>query len=134
MTTKNILTLIGIILGLQGIGMFIGAEPITKEAFAVWAPDATGVKMGTMLHQAMATMCLMVAVILFTARDLNPIDGAKILTGATIGLAITTGHGFYNMFTTEVQPPLPLLLLMTALTALALITAMKAKNPGSEST
>ena len=41
---------------------------------------------------------------------------------------MTTGHGFYNMFTTEVEPPLPLLLLMTALTVVALVTANKAKN------
>ena len=125
MTTKNVLTLIGILLGLQGIGIFVGAEAITTEAFAVWKPDATGVKIGTMLHQAMGVLCLMVALILFFARGLNPLDGAKILTAGTVGLAVTTGHGFYNMFSTEVQPPLPLLLLMTALTVVVFVTAMK---------
>ena len=128
MTTKNVLTVIGVLLGLQGIGIFIGAEAITSEAFAVWNPDATGIKIGTMMHQAMAGLCVMVAIILFYARDLNPADGAKILTGAAIGLAVTTGHGFYNMFTTEVEPPLPLLLLMSALTIVAFITASKAKS------
>ena len=133
MTTKNVLTFIGVLLGLQGIGIFVGAEQITNDAFAVWAPGVVGIKIGTMLHQAMATTCMMVAVILFAARDLNPVDGAKILTAAAIGLAITTGHGFYNMFTTEVQPPLPLLLLMTVLTVVAFVTAAKEKNAGAES-
>ena len=133
MTTKNMLTLIGLLLGLQGIGIFVGAEAITMEAFALWKPDATGVRIGTMLHEAMGVICLMVAIILFFARGLSPVDGAKILTGAAIGLAISTGHGFYNMFSTDVQPPLPLLLLMTALTVVAFITAMKAKDGSVES-
>ena len=128
MTTKIVLTAISVLLGLQGVGIFVGAEAITGQAFAVWEPDATGIKIGTMLHQAMGATCLMVSVILFFARDLSPPDGAKILTGAAIGLLVTTGHGFYNMFTTEVQPPLPLLLLMSALTIVAFVTAMKAKG------
>ena len=131
MTTKNILTVIGVLLGLQGIGLFAGAEAITTQAFAVWNPDATGIKIGTMMHQAMAGLCIMVAIILFSARDLAPVDGAKVLTGAAIGLALTTGHGFYNMFTTEVEPPLPLLILMGVLTIVAFVTANKAKAGGT---
>ena len=132
MTTRSVLSAIGVLLGLQGIGLFVGAETITSEAFAVWRPDATGIKIGTMMHQAMATICIMVAVILFAARDLNPADGAKILTAAAIGLVVTTGHGFYNMFSTEVQPPLPLLLLMSVLTIVAFVTAAKAKGGSTE--
>jgi len=134
MNTKNVLTVIGVLLGLQGIGIFVGAETITTQAFAVWEPGATGIKIGAMLHQAMGVTCLMVAVILFFARDLKPVDGAKVLMGASIGIALTTAHGFYNMFTTEVQPPLPLLLLMAALAVVALITAMKAKDGSTEGT
>ena len=133
MTTKNILGFIGVLLGLQGIAIFAGAEQITNQAFAVWAPGTVGVKIGTMLHQAMGTTCMMVSVILFAAKDLNPVDGAKILTAAALGLVITTGHGFYNMFTTEVEPPLPLLLLMTVLTVVAFVTAAKTKAAGADS-
>ena len=128
MNTKTVLTAIGALLALQGIGIFVGAEAITTEAFAVWKPDATGIKIGTMLHQAMGATCLMVAVILLFARDLKPADGAKVLTGAAIGIAVTTAHGFYNMLSTEVQPPLPLLLFMSALAVVAFVTAMKAKG------
>jgi len=132
MSSKNVLTVIGVLLGLQGIGIFVGAETITTQAFAVWEPDATGIKIGTMLHQAMGATCLMVSIILFFARDLKPADGAKVLMGASIGIAVTTAHGFYNMFSTEVQPPLPLLLLMSALAVVAFVTAMKEKGGGTE--
>lgn len=132
MTTTKVLTVIGMLLGMQGVGLFLGAETITTEAFAVWNPTETGIKIGTMMHQAMAGLCIMVAIILFSARDLNPIDGAKVLNGAALGLLVTTGHGFYNVFTTEVQTPLPLLLLMSVLTVVAFVTAAKAKNGGAE--
>jgi len=132
MTTKNVLTVIGVLLGLQGIGIFVGAETITTQAFAVWQPDDTGIKIGTMLHQAMGATCLMVAVILLFARDLKPVDGAKVLMGAAIGIALTTAHGFYNMLSTDVQPPLPLLLFMSALAVVAFVTAMKAKAASTE--
>ena len=130
MTTKNMLTLIAVLLGLQGVGVFVGAETITTEAFAVWKPDATGIKIGAMMHQAMATICLMVAIVLFSARNLTPADGAKVLNGAAIGLVVTTGHGFYNLFATDAKPPLPLLLLMSALIVVAFVTAAKAKGSG----
>ena len=128
MNTKNILTVIGVLLGLQGIGLFAGAESITGQAFAVWKPDPTGIKIGTMLHQAMGVTCLMVSIILLFARDLAPADGAKVLMGAAIGIGVTTLHGFYNMFTTEVQPPLPLLIMMGILAVVAMVTARKEKG------
>ena len=132
MSTKNVLTFIAVLLGLQGIGLFLGAESITTQAFAVWQPDSTGIRIGAMLHQAMGVTCLMVAIMLFFARDLKPVDGAKVLMGAAIGIAATTAHGFYNMLSTEVQPPLPLLILMAVLAAVAFATAMKAKSGGAE--
>ena len=127
MNTKNILTVLGVLLGLQGLGLVAGAASITSDAFAVWQPDETGLKIGTMLHEAMGATCIMVAVILLAARSLQPSDGAKILLAAAAGLAVTTGQAFYHKFTTEVEPPLPLLVLMTVLTVLAIITAMKVK-------
>ena len=128
MNTKNMLTVIGAILGLQAIGVFVGAESITTEAFAALKPDATGIQIGTMLHQAVGMMCLMVAIILLFARNLAPAAGSKVLMGASIGIALTAGHGFYNMFTTPVAPPMPILLITTALAVVGFVTAMKAKG------
>jgi hypothetical protein len=130
MNPKNILTLIGALLGLQGIGLFLGAEAITTEAFALWSPDDTGLKIGTMLHQAMGALSLSIGIILFSARSLAPAAGAKVLTGAAIGLLITTGQAFFHMATTEVKPPLPLLIMMTILAVVAFVTANKAKGSG----
>ena len=125
---KNILTLMGAIVGLQGIGIFVGAESITAEAFAALKPDAVGIQIGAMLHEAMGTMCVMVAVILLFARNLETAGGAKVLMGASVGITLTVAQGFYHMFTTVVAPPLPVLLTMCAVAVVGFITAIKAKN------
>ena len=128
MTPKNILTLIGALLGLQGIGLFLGAEAITTEAFKLWNPDDTGIKIGTMLHQAMGAMSLTVGIILLSARSLAPAASAKVLMGGAIGLVITTGQAFFHMATTDVNPPMPLLIMMSILAIVAFVTANKAKD------
>jgi len=120
----------GGIFGLQAIGIFVGAESISKEAFAALNPDATGIQISTMLHQAMAMVCLTVALILLFARSLEPADASKVLMAGSIGILLTVAHGFYNMFTTVVQPPLPLLIIMVVLGLLGVVTAMKAKREG----
>ncbi len=127
MNTKNILTVMGVVMGLQGIGIFFGAESITKEAFAALEPQETGITIGAMLHEVMGVMCVMVAIILLMSRSLAPAAASKVLLGASIGIAMTTAHGFYNMFSSPVKPPLPLLLIMIALGVVGFITAFKAK-------
>ena len=112
--------------------LVVGAETITTQAFAALKPDATGIQIGTMLHQAMGVMCLMVAIILLFARNLEPAAGAKVLMGASIGIALSTGHGFYNMLTTVVAPPLPLLVIMSVLAVGGFVTAMKTKGDSTE--
>ena len=130
MNTKNVLTIMGGSFGRQAIGIFGGAESISKEAFAALNPDATGIQISTMLHQAMAMVCLTVALILLFARSLEPAAASKVLMAGSIGILLTVAHGFYNMFTTVVQPPLPLLIIMVVLGLLGVVTAMKAKREG----
>jgi hypothetical protein len=132
MNTKNILTLLGAILGLQGIGIFLGAEAISTEAFAALSPDATGIRIGTIMHEVVAVVNLMVAAILLCSRNLEPAAGAKVLLGASIGLLLTLSHAFYNLFATDVKPPIPLLAIMTVVMLLAFITARKAGDTAGE--
>ena len=128
MTTKNILTLIGVLMGLQAIGLFVGSEAISTKAFEALEPDATGIAIGALMHEVLATLNLLVAFVLLACRNLEPAAGAKVLMGVSSGLVVVLGHGFYNFFATETQPPLPLLVLMTVLMTLGFITANKAKE------
>ncbi len=125
MNPKNILTLIGAVLGLQSIGIFIGAEAITTQAFASMSPDATGIQIGTTMHQVLAVMNLMVAVIVLSARSLDSAAASKVLMGTSIGISIVLAHGIYNLIATPTKPPLPVLAIMTLLVLLGFITARK---------
>ncbi len=128
MNVKNILTAMGAILGLQSIGLFFGAEAISTEAFASMNPDETGIAIGAKMHEVVAVINLMVAIILLSARNIEPAAGAKVLMGASIGLLITLAHGFYNLFATDSKPPIPLLAIMTILMILGFVAAKKETN------
>ena len=125
MTNKTILTLIGTVLGVQSIAVFVGAEAITTQAFAALSPDATGIQIGSMLHEVVAVVNMMVAIILLSARNLEQAAASKILMGTAIGLLVMLSHGYYNLFATQVKPPLPLLIVMTILMGLAFASARR---------
>ncbi len=131
MNTKNILTLIAVVMGLQSVGIFFGREAIVTDAFAPMNPDATGIKIGMMMHEVIAVFGLTITSILLAARNLPSAAGSRVLMGASVGLALTVAHGVWNVFTTLVKPPLPLLLIMGALTVVGFITASKAANQDS---
>ena len=128
MTTKLMLTIFGAILGLQGLGLFFGAEAVTTQAFAAMNPDETGIAIGTKMHEVVGVMNLAIALILFASRNLNPAAGAKVLFGACGGLAVVLAHGFYNLFATDSKPPIPLLAIMSLMVILGLVTASKASK------
>ena len=126
MNTKNMLTIIGAIMSVQGIGLFLGAEAISAEAFAALNPDPTGVAIGAIMHEVLGVVNLMVGLILLFSRGVEPAAGAKVLMGTSLGLFLTLGHGYYNLFATESKPPLPILAIMTVMMILAFITSRKA--------
>ena len=113
-------------MGLQALGLFFGAEAISTEAFAALNPDATGIAIGALMHEVLAVLNMTVAIILLSARDLPEAGAAKVLMGTAVGLFITLAHGYYNLMATETKPPLPILILMTVLMALAVVTSRKA--------
>ncbi|MEC8024491.1 MAG: hypothetical protein VX223_11190 [Myxococcota bacterium] len=131
MTTKNVLTVFGAIMGLQAIGLFFGAEAISTEAFAALNPTETGIRIGTIMHQVAGVTSLTVALILLSSRSLAPAAGAKVLFGASVGLVFILVHGFYNLAATETKPPVPLLVIMSILAILGFITASKAQSQES---
>lgn len=50
MNSKNILTVIGVLNILQGIGFFIGAETLTKQSFPAELLEGGGLIVGTAMH------------------------------------------------------------------------------------
>ena len=125
MNPKNILTIIGAVMGLQSIGIFFGADAISEMAFKPLNADATGLAIGSIMHKVLATSTMMVAVVILSARNLEPAAGAKVLMGVGAGLTFILARGYYDLLATETKPPVPLLLIMTTLMILAFVTSQK---------
>jgi hypothetical protein len=125
MNPKKILTLIGLVLGMQSIAIFLGAEAIATEAFASLSPDATGIEIGATMHRVLAALNMMVAIIVLSARNLEQSAAAKVLMGVSIGLLLPLGHGLYNLLATETKPPLPVLGVLAVLMVLGFVAARK---------
>jgi len=128
MNTKNILTLVGAVMLLQGIGFIAMAAEITAEAFAAMEPDATALGVGMIMHEVLGVMCLVIALILLFSRNLEPAAGAKVLMGAGLGIGLVLIHAVYNMLETKADPPVPVLVVMAILMVLSLMTAKKASG------
>ena len=130
MNARNILTLVGVVLGLQGIAFVTMGAEITAEAFAAMAPGDTALAVGMMMHEVLGMMSLMVASILLFSRNLEPSAGARVLMGTGVGLGLVLLHAVYNLLETNAKPPIPVLVVMDVLMALSFVTAKTEAGSG----
>ena len=124
LTTKNVLTLIGAISLIEGIGFFFGAEAVTKGAFAT-LNQGDALRVGTLMHEALAGLMMALAIIILFARNLETSAAKKILNGIGFGYLVFFAVAMKHFLGGEVNPPVPALVLLVVLGALAFITANK---------
>jgi hypothetical protein len=127
LTTKNVLTLIGAIALIQGIGFFFGAEAITKGAFGK-LNRGDALRVGTLMHEALAASMMLSAIVILFARNLEVSAASKILNGIGFGYIVFFAVAMKHLLGGEVQPPMPALVLMIVLALLAFYTANKKTN------
>ena len=84
MTPKIVLVTIGILMTLQGIGLFLGAGSIEEYT------DPTEVMraMGTRLNETIGVMTLLVGVILLASFNIDTNSAKKVVVGTGIAMAI----------------------------------------------
>jgi len=122
LSTRNVLTLIGSVALLEGIGFFFAAEVITKSAFITFT-GSDAIRVGTLMHEALAGVMLCIGTILLFSRNAEISSAKKILNGVGVGYIIFFGIAMKHFIGGEAQPPIPALVLLVILAALALITA-----------
>lgn len=125
LNTKNVLTLIGVVSLIEGVGFYFGAEMITKDAFPENLLEGGGLSVGTLMHQALASSMLAIGIIILSARSIETSAANKILNGVGVSFLIFLASGLMHLFTTDVQPPIPALALMALFALLAFYTANK---------
>ena len=77
MNSKNILTVIGVLNILQGIGFFIGAETLTKQSFPAELLEGGGLIVGTAMHWPLSVACIVIGIIILSTRSLEMKDAKK---------------------------------------------------------
>ena len=127
LTTKNILTLIGAISLIQGIGFFFGAEAITKGAF-LKLNQGDALRVGELMHEILAGLMMSMGIVILFARNLEISAASKILNGVGFGYIVFFAVAMKHLLGGEVQPPMPALVLMIVLALLAFYTANKNTN------
>jgi len=122
LTTKNILTVIGAISLIQGIGFLFAAEAITNGAF-LNLNKGDALRVGTLMHEILAGSIIAIAIVILFARNLEVSAANKILNGIGVGYLVIFAVALKHLLGGEVQPPLPSLVLILVMSTLALFTA-----------
>ncbi|SVB32530.1 uncharacterized protein METZ01_LOCUS185384 [marine metagenome] len=84
MTPKIVLVTIGILMMLQGIGLFLGAGSIEEYT----DPTEAMLAMGARLNEAKGLMTLLVGVILLASFNIDSNSAKKVVFGTGIAMAI----------------------------------------------
>ena len=124
LTTKNVLTVIGALSLIQGIGFFFGAEAITKGVF-LKLNQGDALRVGTLMHEAMAGSMMSIGIVILFARNLEFSAASKILNGIGFGYIVFFAVAMKHLLGGEVQLEVPGLVLLVVLALLAFYTANK---------
>ena len=106
MTPKIVLLTIGILMTLQGIGLFLGAGSIEEYT----DPTEAMLAMGVRLNEAKGLMTLLVGVILLASFNIDSNSAKKVVFGTGIAMsiccAVTTEVHINQVWNGEGGPPL----------------------------
>jgi hypothetical protein len=125
MNSKNILTVIGVLNILQGIGFFIGAETLTVQSFPAELLEGGGLVVGTAMHWPLSVACIVIGIVILSTRGLEIKDAKKVLLSIGIAYLFFLINGLLQHFTTPVNVPMPAIGLITLISILAFYTAFK---------
>jgi len=125
MNSKNILTAIGVLNILQGIGFFVGAETLTVQSFPSELLEGGGLVVGTAMHWPLSVACIVIGIIILSTRSLEMKDAKKVLLSIGIAYLFFVINGILQHLTTPVNVPMPAIGLIAFISVLAFYTALK---------
>jgi len=125
MNSKNILTAIGVLNILQGVGFFIGAETLTVQSFPAELLEGGGLVVGTAMHWPLSVACIVIGIVILSTRGLEIKDAKKVLLSIGIAYLFFLINGLLQHFTTPVNVPMPAIGFITLISILAFYTAFK---------
>ena len=125
MNSKNVLTAIGVLNIIQGIGFFIGAETLTEQSFPSELLAGGGLVVGTAMHWPLSIACIVIGIIILSTRSLEMKDAKKVLLSIGIAYLFFLINGLLQHLTTPVNVPMPAIGLIAFISLLSFYTAFK---------
>ena len=125
MNSKNVLTAIGVLNIIQGIGFFIGAETLTEQSFPSELLAGGGLVVGTAMHWPLSIACIVIGIIILSTRSLEMKDAKKVLLSIGIAYLFFLINGLLQHLTTPVNVPKPAIGLIAFISILSFYTAFK---------
>ena len=86
MSAKIALTIIGLVMFVQGVSFYFFAVPITRSMFPTSSAEA--IEVGAVLREVLAAGSMFIGIILFLARTNVTSAAKRILFGASIGFSL----------------------------------------------
>ncbi|MBE77233.1 MAG: hypothetical protein CMG41_05795 [Candidatus Marinimicrobia bacterium] len=126
MNPQLVLTVIGAINILMGIAIYIGAENIvTGGAFnpELIKLNPSAVKVGTYMHEALAAFMIAFGFVALLNRDMEDAPAKKLLFAMGVAYVINLTSVVLHIINPEVNPPVPAVIIMLALTVAAFYTS-----------
>ena len=124
MSPQLVLTIIGAINILMGIAIYAGAESIvTGGAFSDYLINDASIKVGTYMHEAVASFMIAFGCVAILSRDMENASAKKLLFAIGIAYIINLASVLLHIMNPEVNPPVPAVVIIIALTGLAFYTS-----------
>ena len=126
MNPQLVLTVIGAINILMGIAIYIGAENIvTGGAFnpELIKLNPAAVKVGTYMHEALVAFMIAFGFVALLNRDMEDAPAKKLLFAMGVAYVINLTSVVLHIINPEVNPPVPAVIIMLALTIAAFYTS-----------
>ncbi len=128
MNSKNILTAIGVLNILQGIGFFLGAKIFTTQSFPAELLEGGGLDVGIAMHWPLSITFIVIGIIILSTKNLAVKDAKKVLLSIGIAYLFFLINGILQHITTPVNVPLPAIGLVGFISVLSFYTALKKTN------
>jgi len=120
MSPQLVLTVIGAINVLMGIAIYVVAESIVSGgAFSQHLINATSIKVGTYMHEAVASFMIAFGFVALLCRDMEDASAKKLLFAIGVAYIINLASVLLHVINPEVHPPIPAVIIMSVLTGVA---------------
>ena len=124
MSPQLVLSVIGAVNVIMGIAIYIGAENIvTGGAFSAYLINPESIKIGTYMHEALAASMISIGIVALLNRDMENAAAKKLLFALGVAYVISLTSAVLHVFTPEVHPPVPALIIVAILTVAAFYTS-----------